>query len=322
MASKKKNKESVLVGVKFFSLTLSLFIVSLGALLFLPKGVGLVQSKVAVDSSQPGLGGQVAGIEKVPTITLQNKGLPAPSLSAAAALAIDYDSGQLLYQKDIHKRLLPASTTKLMTALVSIDYYKMSDTLTVFSDDLVGGSIMGLHEGEKVSYRSILYGMLLNSGNDAAFTIASNYPGGLQNFVAAMNQKAQNLGLLDTHFVNPAGFDDPQQYSSAYDLSKIGLEASLNPELAKVTSTKDTIVYSTDNSIEHSLQNVNQLLGIDGVIGIKTGYTDAAGENLVGLVDRGGHKILTVVLDSKDRFGETKSLMDWVYSDYSWKITQ
>lgn len=320
MASKKKSEESILVGVKFFSLTLTLFVVSLGILLALPRGVGLIQSKVAVDSNFTH--SQVAGIEKVPAIILQSKGLTPPSLSAAGALAIDYDSGQILYQKDIHKRLLPASTTKLMTALIAIDYYKMSDSLVVFSDDLVGGSIMGLHEGEKVSFRSLLYGMLLNSGNDAAFTIASNYPGGIGNFVSAMNQRAQSLGLLDSHFVNPAGFDDPSQYSSAYDLSKIGMEASLNPELAKVTSTKDTVVYSSDSSVGHTLRNVNQLLGEDGVIGIKTGYTDQAGENLVGLVDRENHKVLTVVLDSKDRFGETKSLMDWIYTDYTWKIAR
>lgn len=321
MASKKnKGKQGILVGVKFFSLTLILFIISLGVLLSLPKGVGLVQSKVAANSSLQA--SQVAGVEKVPTISLQSKGLTPPLLTAAAALALDFDSGQIIYQKDIHKRLLPASTTKLMTALVAIDYYKLSDPLTVFSDDLVGGSIMGLHEGEKVSFRSLLYGMLLNSGNDAAFTIASNYPGGLNNFISAMNQKAQSLGLLDTRFANPAGFDDPLQYSSAYDLSQIGLAASLNTELAKVTSTKDTIVYSSDSTQGHSLRNVNQLLGQNGVIGIKTGYTDQAGENLVGLVEREGHKVLTVVLASKDRFGETKTLMDWVYNDYVWKIIQ
>jgi len=330
--SQKKEKKTTkkapkwIKNLKFLSLTFALFLVAMGALFELPRGVSIAQTNIlaapASDYGQNSQQGEVAGVEAKPTIQILSKGIVAPVFTASSVLAEDFDSGEILYQKDIHKRLFPASTTKLMTALVSIDYFKMSDSLTAYPEDLVGGSVMGLGAGEKISYRSLLYGMLLNSGNDAAFTIAQNYPGGVTNFVRAMNDKTQNLGLLNTHFQNPAGFDDPLQYSSAYDLSKIALAASLNPEIAKVTSTKNATVYSFDNLKQHALTNVNQLLGEDGFIGMKTGYTEKAGENLVGLVDREGHKVLTVVLNSNDRFGETKQLADWAYQNYSWNLTQ
>ncbi|MDO8638989.1 MAG: D-alanyl-D-alanine carboxypeptidase, partial [Candidatus Daviesbacteria bacterium] len=170
-----------------------------------------------------------------------------------------------------------------------------------------------------LSFRSLLYGMLLNSGNDAAYTIAQNYSGGLDAFVVAMNNKAISLGLLNTHFTNPAGFDSLGHYSSAEDLAKIATIAIENPQLSRVVSTKETSVASIDKSTIHSLKNLNKLLDEPGVLGIKTGTTPLARENLVGLVERNGHKILTVVLGSNDRFGETNKLLDWTYSNFVWK---
>ncbi len=325
---KKKNSKihfnKLLTRAKYIFLASSLFAFSLTALILFLKGVKLAENKVALSSGESSSNlstGEVAGVEKKPSITVESGNLTSPKLDALSVLAEDLTTGQILYQKDIHKRLLPASTTKLMTALVAMDYFKLSDILTVTQDALVGGSEMGLALGEKLSFRSLLYGMMLNSGNDAAFAIASNYPGGTDNFVAAMNEKAKALGLINTHFQNPAGFDDPMQYSSAYDLAQIAVNLAKNPELLKVTSTKETIVYSLDSSKEHILKNLNKLLGESGVIGLKTGSTPEAGENLVGLVERGGHQVLTVVLASSDRFGETKTLMDWVFQNFSWKIT-
>lgn len=248
-----------------------------------------------------------------------SKNLVSPQFSAGGVIAIDIDTDQILYEKNIHQRLSPASTTKIMTALTAVDSYNLGEVLEVKPEALVSGSSMNLSSGEHITVRSLLYGMMLNSGNDAAYALATSYPAGYSSFVSKMNEKALLLGLKDTNFENPAGFDSLNHYSSAYDMSVIARLLIRNPQVSKIVSTTDTQVTSVDNTHVHNLRNLNKLLGQDGVIGIKTGFTEKAGENLVGLVDRNGHKVLTVVLASNDRFGETKSLMDWVYANYEWQ---
>jgi len=147
----------------------------------------------------------------------------------------------ILYQKDINTPLPIASTTKIMTALVASDYFKQNSILTVNQGASIPGSRVGLVNGENLSFRSILYGMLLPSGNDAAYTVAENYPGGILGFVSAMNKKVSDLGLKNTHFDNPAGFDSPNHFSSAADLAKITEEALKNPQLAKFLPPKKQI---------------------------------------------------------------------------------
>jgi serine-type D-Ala-D-Ala carboxypeptidase (penicillin-binding protein 5/6) len=315
-------KKSVLSKFKIYGLSLVIFVAAIVFLIEVPKEINLVQSNTTLLGNQipSNTKTEVAGIEKQ-HLEIRSKGLIPPQTGALAVLAQDFDSGSILFEKDIHKRLFPASTTKVMTALVAVDYFKMGDILEVKPESLVGGSSMGLAMGERLSFRSLLYGMLLNSGNDAAYTIAANYPGGINNFVSAMNQRTQALGLTDTHFQNPAGFDDPNQYSSAYDLAKISYQAVLNPTLAKVIATKDTEV-QVGGGKDFFLHNLNKLLGENGVLGIKTGTTEEAGQNFIGLVERNGHKILTVVLGSTDRFTETKQLIDWVYTNFTWIDTQ
>lgn len=313
-------KKLHIANFKLWVLTVTVFVLSVPLLIFLPNIGDLLQSHILVSAnSLPGLNNSLPALPQKPQIKIESLGVNPPLLSARSVIAEDFDSGDILYQKDIHKRMLPASTTKIMTALIAVNYYKPSDVLTVPSEAMVGGSTMGLYPGEKISFRSLLYGMLLNSGNDAAFTLAIDYPGGKDGFMAQMNLKAQTMGLTDTHFENPAGFDGLTQYSSAYDLARISIAAASNPELSKVVSTKETEVESTDGSgKEHVLKNLNQLLDIEGVIGFKTGTTPEAGQNFVGLVERNNHKVLTVVLDSVDRYADTKQLMDWTYQNFAW----
>ncbi len=248
--------------------------------------------------------------------TPQSKNIPPPVITATSALVIDPNSEFVYFAKDLDKRVPIASTTKIMTALVAVEYYDPQTILTVNPEASVSGSAMGVKIGEKLTFRSLLFGMLLNSGNDAAFTIASNYPGGIPGFVMAMNERAQVLGLKNTHFDNPAGFDSPTHYSSASDLAKITRVALKNFQLSKVVSTQETTVSSADKTVVHKLKNLNQLLGKNGVVGVKTGYTPEAKENLIGLVERDDKKVLTVVLGSDDRFGETEKLMNWVYDNF------
>ena len=261
---------------------------------------------------------QVAGIQKY-NIPPVSKNLTLPNFSARAVLIKDLETEAILYQKDANVSLPIASTTKIMTSLVASEYFKQNSVLTVGSSASTPGSKVGLINGENLTFRSLLYGMLLNSGNDAAFAIAENYPGGVLGFVSAMNKKILELNLKNTHFDNPAGFDSPNHYSSARDLSEITEEALKNAALARIFATKETNIVSLNKKYTHRLLNLNKLLSqINGVLGVKTGTTEGAKENLVTLVERDGHRVLLVMLGSNDRFGETTKLIDWTYANFTW----
>lgn len=264
---------------------------------------------------------QVAGIQKY-NIPPSSKNIPIPAFSARAIFVKDLNSDTILYQKDASLSLPIASTTKIMTALVASEYYKPNSSLTVRIGAGISGAKVGLFSGEDLSFRSLLYGMLLNSGNDAAYALAENYPGGVLGFVSAMNTKAAVLNLTNTHFKNPAGFDNPKHYSSASDLATITEEALKNDSLARVFATKETNIVSLDKKYTHKLANLNRLLSqVKGVLGVKTGYTENAKENLVTYVNRDEHQILTVVLGSDDRFGESTKLIEWIYENFNWPST-
>ncbi len=318
----KKTLVTTFYRMRFVFLSSGVLVVAIIMLMALPKTLHLTQTSVlsanilnakTFNSSET----EVAGLE-TQVILPTSRGISAPKISAAGSIVIDVDTKTVLFDKDADKRLPIASTTKIMTALVASEYYKPNSVLVVNDRSLVEGSTMGLRLGEQISFRSLLYGMMLNSGNDAAFTIAQNYPGGLAGFVQAMNEKAKALGLSNTHFDNPAGFDAPDHYSSAADLAKIALEAEENIQLSRVVATKEAAVVNIDKSIGHELKNLNVLLNVPGVMGIKTGFTPLAKENFVGLIERENHKVLTVVLGSEDRFGETKNLMEWTYQNFTW----
>ena len=302
-------------------------ILILGSILFLlagPQTLDLVESKAEsrnLEKEAVKLEGTVLAQTSKPKLELVSGDIPEPVLTAVAAIAYDPDSDKILYEKNVHAHLAPASTTKIMTAIVASEHFENADLLTVPPGAQVAGSKMGLTVGETLTFRSLLYGMMLNSGNDAAFTIAMNYPGGYDAFVSKMNSKAVDLGLKDTHFDNPAGFDSPTHYSSAYDLLQIGKEAAKNAKIGHVFSTKETSVTSIDRTQIHVLKNLNKLLGEDGVSGIKTGTTEMAGESFVGLAEKNGRTILTVMLNSHDRFGETRSLIDWIFNNFTWQFS-
>lgn len=245
-----------------------------------------------------------------------------PVLSAQGALAVDLDSGVTLYEKNSELKLLPASTTKIMTALVAMDYYRLDQVIAV-GQVTVGFDTqrMGLIAGEQITFEDLLYGLLVYSASDAAVTLADNYPGGAEAFVAAMNQKAGSLHLVNTHFENPVGLDgNGDQVSTAKDMVRLSEVAMQNPEFAKIVATKSVTVKSVDGKNVYPLTNINILLGkVDGVVGVKTGWTVDARENLVTYVNRNGRKVLIALLGSQDRFGETKELIDWIFANYQWK---
>ncbi len=242
---------------------------------------------------------------------------PAPYVSAASAIVIDADSQVILYQKNQDVRFPPASTTKIMTALVGMDYFKLDDILQVPQITTEGVKI-GLVSKEQISFESLLYGLLLNSGNDAAETIAKNVPGGLDAFVLNMNIKAKELNLINTHFVDTTGMAFENHYTTAIDLARLASVALKNQELVKVVATKRMTVSDVTGAHVYNLENLNKLLSeVAGADGIKTGYTEEAGQVLVAAATRDKHTIVTVVLKSEDRFLDSKNLLEWAFANYT-----
>lgn len=242
----------------------------------------------------------------------QSKNIKTPEVTAKNIFIMDQKSKTVLYQKNAQLRIYPASTTKMMTALIVLENMSLDQKIVV-DQAYPLGQFVGFQPGEEVSIEELLYAMLVQSGNDAAEILAQNFPGGRTAFIDAMNVKVANLHLTDTHFANPTGLDEDSHYSSAVDLVRLADFGLQNPEFARIVSTENAVVSS------HVVSNINQLLGkIPGVLGVKTGFTDGAGQALVTLVERDRHRVLLSVLGSTDRFGDSEKLIDWVYTNFGW----
>lgn len=233
-----------------------------------------------------------------------------PEVSAEGIYLVDLPSFTPIFSRNENLKLFPASTTKILTALVAYDVYKPDQVITV-KKTIIDGQVMGLVVGEKITVENILYGMLVYSGNDAAYVLADNY--GYDKFIALMNEKAIALGMKNSHFVNSNGLDVGSQYSTAFDLSLAARELLKNSYLAKIVSTKEITISDVDFKYFHQLTNVNKLLGeIQGLGGLKTGYTENAGENLVSFYKKNGHQFVIVILKSLDRFNDTRNIISWI----------
>ncbi len=255
-----------------------------------------------------------------PPIPELKSGSNFPQLSAQGVLAVDLDSGVTLYEKNSETPLLPASTTKIVTALVALDAYQLDQILTVPKNLKIDGQKMGLFAGEEMKVKDLLYGLLVYSANDAAETLASDYPGGYEAFVSAMNTKAQNLNMKRSTFQNPVGLDGEKQTTTAWDLVRVSEVAMRNPIFAKIVGTKETSISDASGKNKYNLKNINELLGsVPGVLGVKTGWTENARENLVTYIERDNRKIMIAILGSQDRFGETKELINWIFQSYNWE---
>ncbi|MCX7881573.1 MAG: serine hydrolase [Patescibacteria group bacterium] len=233
-----------------------------------------------------------------------------PEISAQGVYVIDFPSFTPLYEKNSQEKFIPASTTKIITALVAYDIYKPEKIISV-KKTITEGQLMNLQVGEKITVENLLYGLLIHSANDAAFVLADNY--GYQKFIQLMNQKASKLKMKNTHFVDPAGLEEQNQYSTPFDLSLASRELLKNHYLAKIVSIKEITISDIDFKYFHHLTNINKLLGeVAGLGGVKTGYTQNAGENLISFYKKNGHQYIIVVLKSEDRFEDTKNILRWL----------
>ena len=240
----------------------------------------------------------------------------AVQLSAAAAILMDADSGEILFEKDAGRCMRIASTTKIMTALVALERAKLTDTITVTASHMVEGSSMYLKPGETVTVEELLYGLMLCSGNDAALALA-DCCGGLDAFVQAMNEKAAALGMKDTSFANPNGLDDENHYSTAQDMAVLAAYAAEDPTFRRICSTKTATVGG------RSMTNHNKLLRqIEGCIGMKTGYTKAAGRTLVSCAERQGRRLVAVTLCDGNDWADHKTLYEMGFAAYETNNTE
>ncbi|MBI2442462.1 MAG: D-alanyl-D-alanine carboxypeptidase [Candidatus Levybacteria bacterium] len=233
-----------------------------------------------------------------------------PYITAKAAIVMDDATKRIMYTKNPTLRLSTASTAKIMTTLVAVEHFKEDDELTIMRDTYEG-TVVGFPVGEKVRFGDLLYAMLLPSGNDAAYTIAENYPGGIEAFVASMNEKAKQFRLDNTHFADPAGLEDDGSFATVIDLARLCSEAMKSHLFARIVSTKEK-VFTTNTGRTYDIVNINRLLGTNGVIGIKTGQTMGAGEVLTTAKVENGRRFIIVVMQSSDRFGDTQSLLNLI----------
>lgn len=242
----------------------------------------------------------------------------APDDEESALFIWNQRSGQVAASWRAEEKMAPASLTKLMTALVA--WEKMPREKKIVVEDFnPWGSQMGLQKGEIISVEGLLWGLLLNSGNDAASVLAANFPGGTKAFVAAMNRKAAELGLKQTHFTNPVGWDDPAHYSTARDLAYLTHYFLQEPFLAQIVTWKtktwvgeqiSSSAQGEKKKITHYLQNTNPLLGLDPTVaGVKTGFTEQAGQCLIFFRRGKKQQWIVVLLHSRDRKAEGEKIL-------------
>ena len=240
-----------------------------------------------------------------------------PTITGRAAAIIEEPCGALLYADNAHDRLAPASLTKIATALVALERADLAETVDVRINGVelsasTDSTVMGLEPGQRMSVRDLLFGLLLPSGNDAAIAIAEHVSGDLPAFVDLMNAKVNELGLGDTHFANPHGLDDPDLYTSAFDIAMLGRELIRQPELAAIVRTP-TYQPAWDGP---PVWNGNRLLNTyPGSIGVKTGFTDEAGGTIVAAADRDGRRLVVSVLGSSAIYDDAITLMEWAFTD-------
>ncbi len=247
-----------------------------------------------------------------------------PEISAKSAVLVVADTGEVVFEKNAHEKRSMASTTKIMTALLTIESASPQRIVTATSEMVnVEGTSMGLLVGDKVSFNDLVYGMLLASGNDAANTAAVSIDGSIKAFARRMNNKAAQLGMKNTVFVTPSGLDDENHYSTAYDMALLGCYALKNPEFVEVCSSGSAKLCYGNEPYTRYLYNHNKLLkSFDGAIGIKTGFTKKSGRCLVSAAERNGVTLVCVTLNASDDWNDHTKLLNYGFEQVTVKTVE
>ena len=307
----KKNSQKKFSKVHFFDTVVILLLLDIVAVTLCAFYLQKVQSL-----SLPKVSEKYLTVKSIPLST----DLESINASAEAYVVFDPESRTIIAGKNQNLRFSPASTAKVMTATLALQHYNLDEYLTVPSNIYsVQGSKMNLVPGEKVSVRDLLYGLLLPSGNDAAYTLAYHYPGGVSGFVADMNKKASELKLLNSYFIDPAGYED-WNFTTAGELARLGAYAMENKTFAKIVATKSIQVWNMDRSHTFYLNNLNELLNYDDIVGIKTGFTNEAGGVLLTAIRKNKKLLIVSVLKSQDRFADTKDLVEFIHEKVNYSL--
>ncbi len=243
---------------------------------------------------------------------------PGFSSAAQGAVVMEAQSGEVVFAKNAEKQLPMASTTKIMSALITLEQPNLDDWFVVNAKAVqVEGSSMGLMPGDQVTLRGLAYGMLLPSGNDAANSAAVKISGSVEKFVELMNKRAKEIGLTRTHFVTPSGLPNQEHYSTAYDMAKLAREALKNPDFAEICGSKTAQLEFGNPPYKRWLSNHNRLLrSYEGAMGVKTGFTKSAGRCLVSAATRNGVTLIAVTLNCPDDWNAHKNMLDAAFALY------
>ena len=241
-------------------------------------------------------------------------------ISATAYLALDVESAAILLDKNLGAQLYPASTVKLMTALVARDVFDLNQVVAVQNGLYTDGHRVGFSYGQQFLVRDLVAAILVNSGNDAAMVLANYHPQGYDGFVQAMNEKAKTLNLKHTVFKNPTGLDEYSQVSSAWDLSILAREAIKDPFFKQLAQLPQMVVTDISGQYNYTLFNTNKLLAQHREVkGLKTGTTPLAGEVLISLWEVKAQPVLIIVMQSDDRYQDTLKIYRWLQTYVVWQ---
>ena len=258
---------------------------------------------------------------KIDKFEIVNAGYQLSS-SAKGMCVIEKDSGRVIYSKNKDEKLPMASTTKVATAITVLENCDNLDETITVNDKAVGveGTSIYLRKDEEIKVIDLLYGLMLRSGNDAATALACHVGGTVEEFANMMNEMAKSVGANNTNFANPHGLDNPNHYTTAYDLSLITAHALNNPIFAKIVSTKNYVIEATNKSDKRYLSNKNKLLSsLEGCCGVKTGFTSKAGRCLVSASKRDDCTIVCVVLNCAPMFEESSTLINSAFSEFEYE---
>ncbi len=244
-----------------------------------------------------------------------------PDIMASAVVLIDEASGKVLYENNMNQQLYPASTTKIMTALLTLENMKLDDVITV-PDDFVNDGEAGiwLEAGEKHTVEDLLMALMLRSANDAAQALAIGVAGSVEEFAELMNQKAESLGLVNTHFTNANGLHNDEHYTSAYDLAMITKAAMEYEDFNRIITTKSWAIPGPPNGEDRMVYNLNSLLSrYEYADGVKTGYTKQAGNCIVSSATKDGQRFIVAILNSNDMYTQSQELLEWAFQNFKSK---
>lgn len=269
---------------------------------------------------------------------IENKELSSIDLYCNSGIAMDFDTGNILYNNNCTKKIYPASTTKILTCIIALENLELDDTTVisrqVIQNTPIDSSVMGIKVGELYTIEELLYGLMLPSGNDAALAIAEAVSGSTSKFVELMNQKAEEIGCKQTNFVNPHGYHDDNHYSTAYDMAMIFRYCLQNDSFKKIISTKEITIKAANSDNELKLLNSNRMLNekytktfYEYMEGGKTGYTLEARGTFIGYGIKNDKIVIAAAFDGSQningmqgRFLDTKSLLDYSFDNYSKKM--